>query len=101
MADVMDMMDSYLLQLKADSRLCAKMGSKGRQSVSDRSVSKVIEDLIKWYQKGADRRKRRGVMGALLRIGVLLLSVPFAMYCMAGYELVVRSNSRAILSCEW
>ena len=92
--------DSYLLRLKADSRLCAKMGSKGRVSVADKSVSRVIEDLIKWYHKGADRRRRRGLYGALVRVGVLMLSVPFAMCCMAGYELVVSADIIPSVSCS-
>jgi len=80
----------YLLKLKDDSRLCAKMGAKGRSSVADKSVSRVIEDLIKWYGMGAARRKRRGAYGAGIRICLLVFSVPFAMACIAGYELVVN-----------
>ena len=72
------------------------MGLYGRNSVLDKDASRVVTDLLKWYEKGKQNRLNRGYIGSFLRIVVLLFTVPFAVVCMTSYVYVVsvpKTNS--------
>lgn len=65
------------------------MGLYGRNSVLDKGASRVVSDLLHWYEKGKQHRISRGSIGAFVRIVLLMFTVPFAIFCMTSYEIVV------------
>lgn len=65
------------------------MGLYGRNSVLDKGAPRVVADLLQWYARGKQNRISRGYFGALIRIIILLFTVPFAIACMTGYQWVV------------
>jgi hypothetical protein len=85
----------YIVRLKDDSRLCTKMGAKGRACVADRSAVRVVKDLVKWYEQGAANRLARSAGAAFASVALLLWSVPFSMVCIMGYEIVVSQGIRS------
>ena len=49
----------YLQTLKDDKALRLEMGTKGRDSVKNRSVEIVVKDIMEWYALGCTNRKQR------------------------------------------
>lgn len=78
----------YILKLKNDINLRATMGEAGRLAVSNRSIAKVVEDLVVWYSVGLARRRARSWLKKAFILSMLLVSAPFTMFCMGGYDLV-------------
>lgn len=87
--------EAYLLRLKSNPQLCAEMGRSGQQNVSTRTVSAVTDDLVTWYERGAAKRRARGVLRGLLVVLLVLFGVPFSMACIWGYEVTIWAMGTA------
>lgn len=66
------------------------MGETGRRGVQGRAVDAVVADLVKWYNKGISNRSKRSIVASIRILLCLLGTVPFCMFCIAAYEMVVR-----------
>ncbi len=67
------------------------MGQKARLSVqTGRSITYVVSDLVNWYKRGIVNCKNRNMFLNIFIVIVLgIFLVPFCMFCIAGYEVVV------------
>ena len=81
---------SYIVQLQTDADLRKQMGEAGRKGVQGRAVDAVVADLVKWYNKGISNRNKRSTVSSFRVLLCLLGTVPFCMFCIAAYEMVVR-----------
>lgn len=86
------MMLSYIQQLKDDAGLRQRMGQAGRGGVTEQTSLRVVEDLLQWYQRGAEKRGQRPTIKVVAKILPLLWSVPFAALAIWGYEWVVSGG---------
>ena len=69
------------------------MGIEARSSVSNRSVSRVVEDLVVWYGHDIQKRKKRSIVTSVVLTVLLgLFAGPITVIVVWGYDIVVSST---------
>eukprot|EP00596_Hydrurales_sp_CCMP1899_P005455 CAMPEP_0119035374 /NCGR_PEP_ID=MMETSP1177-20130426/2294_1 /TAXON_ID=2985 /ORGANISM="Ochromonas sp, Strain CCMP1899" /LENGTH=416 /DNA_ID=CAMNT_0006993463 /DNA_START=524 /DNA_END=1774 /DNA_ORIENTATION=+ len=81
---------TFIQLLKDDPVKRAAMGEHGRKEVSTHTASRVVSDLICWYQMGLQRRlEHRSTASKGLALILLLVTVPIAIFLLNCYDLLM------------
>jgi glycosyltransferase involved in cell wall biosynthesis len=80
---------NVILKLKNDKKLVELMGKRGRESVENRSISRVVLDLLVWYDKGRKNRNLRSFMNKSLCMLLIFLTLPFGIIALGGYNIII------------
>ena len=79
----------YITLLKNNLSLREEMGIRGRNSVENRSIKVVVEDIVSWYSLGISKCKSSWTLKKLLLFLVCFITVPFALVVLNVYDLVL------------
>ena len=67
------------------------MGAAGRKGMADRTISAVVRDLLRWYERGRlNCQSRRGILGGRWMGAVLLsITIPISLLVFIVYDFLV------------
>lgn len=68
---------TQLERLRKDSKLRTKMGKAGRKGMGARTINRVVEDLLSWYERALEKRKNRPLWWSIFIFCYLGMTVPF------------------------
>ncbi len=93
----------FIQLLKDDNKLRKELGENGRLSVKDRSINKVVLDLIQWYHTGIALRQSRNPVTKLLSFFVVSVLVPVTIFMFFIYDILVSYSVVLLnlLSCSY
>lgn len=77
------------------------MGEAGRKGMADRTISAVVRDLLRWYERGRLKcQSRRGILGGRWLGAVLLsITIPISLLVFIVYDFLV-GPSRSVALCS-
>ena len=79
----------YIKRLRDDRALLQRMGDKAVSSVVDKSIGKVIEDLLAWYAHGKLKQRGKSMLKCVAIFLNLLWALPVAIISLGVYEILV------------
>ncbi len=93
----------FIQLLKDDNKLRKELGENGRLSVKDRSINKVVLDLIQWYHTGIALRRSRNPVTKFLSFLVVSVLVPVTIFMFFIYDILVSYSVVLLnlLSCSY
>ncbi len=80
--------------MKDDAGLRQRMGAQGGASVSSRTIPFVVQDLLRWYEAGRQRKLRRRTqpLFSLVTPVVLAALVPLTVLLFYFYNISVSTS---------
>lgn len=91
----------YIQLLKDDKKLRLELGESGRQSVKDRSINRVVLDLIQWYHTGIALRKSRNPITVTLSFLLVAFLVPVTIFMFVIYDILVSPSVSLFFACPY
>lgn len=76
----------YISQLALNASLRRELGRRGREKVLGRSIDRVVNDMLEWYNIGITKRKRMNLIVWFLKQLLLSTFAPFASLVLVAYE---------------
>ena len=65
------------------------MGRRGQEQMAAQTIAHVVGDLLKWYERGILARRKRPFWSVGIALLQLLLSVPFGVFALGCYDLLM------------
>lgn len=88
----------YIQTLKDDDTLRRRMGAKGRGNVKNRTVRRVVEDLLSWYELGIRKRSKRMGLQMIASVFALSMTASFGIFAFFVYDWLVNFFLKAFIS---
>ena len=90
----------FIQKIKSDPSLHKRMGENARVSVVDKTIKRVIEDLLVWYNHGLWKRRSRSNIRCIFVILNLAWAVPVCIFTLAIYDIVMAILALLGISVE-
>jgi glycosyltransferase involved in cell wall biosynthesis len=88
----------YIQILKDDHALRKTMGARGRDNVKNRTVERVVVDLLGWYELGIQRRRKRMGLQMAASVCALSLTASFGIFAFFVYDWLVNVLLKQFIS---
>ena len=79
----------YIKRLRDDRALLRRMGVNGMTAVSDKTITRVTEDLLSWYTHGKQKQRQKSFLKCVGVTLNLMWALPATMISLAVYEILV------------